>query len=435
MLGLLGYLLFILAASVGVAWLAEAPGRVTIAWHEWRIDTTAAFLVGLLAFTAAAAVLLWQLWGSIFAAPGRMRKRHRERMAMRGLEEATRALAALSAGDAQSARPHMAKAANYLNHAPIMALLEAQAAKLEKNEPGVRQALENMLEHKETKALAARSLAEYSAREGDYAKAQSFARQARETEPKNLQSCDMQFKIALQAQAWQQAEQVIESGRAARVLSRRLARHWRVLFRLTRAEAQLANKETEMAFILLGQARKAEPSFVPAAVAFAKLAARRGDKAQALSALEAAWKAAPHPLLTETLRELSAEFTAKGFSRAAAKLRAMHPQHPESKILSAYAAMYARQWPAARANLAALADQGEAMRALKAMADVEREGYGDAEAAAAWLMKMPQAAPEERWFCRECGHSPERWHALCASCNALDSLRWQQPEARQFSIV
>jgi HemY protein len=89
--------------------------------------------------------------------------------------------------------------------------------------------------------------------------------------------------------------------------------------------------------------------------------------------------------------------------------------------------MAARLWGEARRHLEVAAELGPTARAYRLLAELEEEERGDAEAAARWLRKAAEAAPDPAWVCERCGAAHPSWSARCESCGAFATLVWRQP--------
>ena len=127
---LLWRLLLLTLAALGIVWLADRPGSITIQWLGREIHLSvlvgavAAVLVFLLGhFTLR---LLRRLWRS----PQALRGQLRERKTKKAYEALSRGIIAAGAGDAQGAARHAALAGETLGKEPLVKLLGAQAAQL-----------------------------------------------------------------------------------------------------------------------------------------------------------------------------------------------------------------------------------------------------------------------------------------------------------------
>ncbi len=110
------------------------------------------------------------------------------------------------------------------------------------------------------------------------------------------------------------------------------------------------------------------------------------------------------------------------------KLAALDPQHRESRLTVAEAALAAGLWGEARAHLAKVAEaEGGApsARLCRLMARLEDGERGDGTAVRRWLMLAAEAPADPAWTCDRCGTQTGEWQARCAHCGAIDSLVWR----------
>ncbi len=426
MLRILLYLIMIIAAAVGVAWVASSPGAVTIYWRDMRIDMTAAFLLLVIALASIAISAIFLLTRFILKAPQHLRRRRQNIRYARGLQAVTQSLAALAAAETTRSKTLTQRARKYLGDAAITHLLEAQQARLENDETRIHQALEKMLQHRDTRALAARSLAEYNARHGNLPAAQKFAYQAKDQDPRNPKTYRTLFQVSLQSAQWQQAQQAIDKGLWQRAITRQTAKRWRTLLAMTRAEAFARSGDMTGALHDAERAFKQEPGFSPVALLYADLLIRNNNYALASGILRKAWTHTPHPHITDKIIAMASERPASVTLRIARKMAAAKTASSESAVLLSRAAMQAHDWKTAREALKqGITDHPFAPRLHAAYADLELQEFSDAEAASRWRLKAAQAGTEPCWTCGDCGHRSVQWELTCPICSSFDSFSWQ----------
>ena len=85
MIRILIFILCVVAAAAGLAWLADRPGTVTVQWLGYQVETTA--LVGTIALGVAVAllILLWALFRYLFTRPAAIAAHVRERRRAAGI--------------------------------------------------------------------------------------------------------------------------------------------------------------------------------------------------------------------------------------------------------------------------------------------------------------------------------------------------------------
>src|SRR6185437_12905152 len=198
-------------------------------------------------------------------------------------------------------------------------------------------------------------------------------------------------------------------------------------------DAEAAGEPAE-ALKLAGRAQDLAPDFAPAAARSALLLERAGRHRPAAKAIEAAWRRAPHPLLATAYAALFAGEPPLARMKRAATLAAGNPEHLESRIALAEAALAAQLWGEARRHLDAARRQAAGpeeapppARICRLMAQLEEAEHGDGAAARAWLARAADAPPDPVYVCRDCAAESRAWQALCPGCAAFDSLEWQTP--------
>ena len=117
-------------------------------------------------------------------------------------------------------------------------------------------------------------------------------------------------------------------------------------------------------------------------------------------------------------------------------LAAANPDHLESHLVLAEAALKARLWGEARRHLAraGVEAHGDAdaplppARASRLMAEVEEAETHDSARARFWMSRAAAAAAlEPTYVCGKCGAESARWVAVCPSCRAFASFEWRAP--------
>ena len=114
------------------------------------------------------------------------------------------------------------------------------------------------------------------------------------------------------------------------------------------------------------------------------------------------------------------------------QLTAKRPDHPESHLVLARAALAARLWGEARRHLEAAAGPGGLEGApgdtvCRLMAELEEQENGDSALARAWLTRSAGAPKDPAWVCASCGAVSPAWSARCGACESFDTLAWQTP--------
>jgi len=163
-------------------------------------------------------------------------------------------------------------------------------------------------------------------------------------------------------------------------------------------------------------------------VRYAQLLQRDGKTRQAARVLEQAWRAQPQPRLAEIYGALDAGEAPVARYKRLQRLAASNPDHPESHVALASAALAAQLWGEARRHLDEAGAHAEpTARVCRLMAELEEAEHGDGAAARAWLARAAEAAPDPAYVCRACNTQARDWTALCPNCGNFDTLHWSAP--------
>ena len=423
MINLLLLLFFLTCIGASASWLAENPGNVVIHWFGYRIDTSFAFLL-LLALLAAATLA----YGIVFfrhiaQAPEYYFKRRSLRQYQRGLSELTYSVAALASGDSKEAAAHTYNAEKLLGTIPLTLLLNAQIARSAGDDAKTRLLLGQMLDHKETEYLAARSLSEAANKQQLFPKALELAKRAYAV---NVKGISPLLGLHVRLGEWHQAMHAITKSTGKGQLTRNEIRHYKAIVFLKQSMHMLEAGHTKAALIAARQGLKQQPHFVPCITVTAKAYYALGKRHKAVRLIVRAWKDTPHPQLAETLRLIIAGDSKEQQMRIAHKLVAANPESNESDMALAQIAMRHKDWATARKALIAALDKTETVRTCHLLAELETGEYPDFDISSKWIARSTVASIDPVWICNSCGQVAPVWDAHCPACEAFDSLEWKK---------
>ena len=122
------FLLVLAALAMGLGWLADRPGEISLVWQGYKLETSV--LVGLAAVLATCILFLcvWSLLRFVLRLPSLMSLWNKARKRQRGQEALSRGLIAISAGDLRTAERAAREAERSLDQEPLTLLLQAQLA-------------------------------------------------------------------------------------------------------------------------------------------------------------------------------------------------------------------------------------------------------------------------------------------------------------------
>lgn len=423
-----GFLLFLgfVITAAGAAWLADHPGRVSMVWQGYRVETSAAVLAILVSVFAAVIALVYRFWRALRRSPGTVAHAWRERTRRRGYAALSRGMVAVAAGDAETALAQVRRAEGLLGDPPLTLLLSAQAAQLAGDDAAAAGHFRDMLNSPETAFLGVRGLLTQALKRGDRAEALRLARRAWKLQPKSEWVAEQFFAQLTQAGEWAEAETLLDQARRTKALpAAGLERQQRVVRHqvATQLEPKRASKQERKIF-------DADPAFIPGALAHARRLLGAGKVRKAATAIEKTWALSPHPDLAALYWDSQRAADALGRLRAAEKLAMKNPDHLDSKLVMAEQALGADMWGEARRYLnEALTQAGTttSARLCRLFATLEEGAGGNAESARQWLIRASEANPDPAWVCSGCGHVASQWIATCGHCGGFDTVTWTTP--------
>lgn len=415
------YVLVASAITIGFAWwLAGLPGRVTVSFGATTLEmaTPVAVLGLLLLFLIVYLVL--RLVGGLLRLPYIAARWDAARNRRRGDVAVTRALLALAAGEKAEARREASRARRLLGDTPQTLLLAAEAGRLAGRDDEAETAFRRLTERKDAAFLGYRGLLRQALARRDWTEAAALARQAEAVQPGAAWLREQRARLAIQAGHWSEALPFAETEPARAALAT--------------GAAQTAADKTE-GVKLARLAWKADASLAPAALAYATRLREDGREARAQSVIRHSWTLAPHPDLAVFALAPVTDRLAR--MKAAQRLAEANPEHAESRMLLARAALDAGLTGEARHQATLAADAGLNQRRLwLLMAEIEQaDSGGDSRAAQAEALRraaLADADPE--WRCDICQMPHAGWYPACTSCGAAGSLRWVPGRTARYPV-
>ena len=417
--------LAILVAAM--VWLADHPGTVNVDFLNYRIESSAAVLIVAAVVLAAAAALIYRFWRAIRGAPGDFAVWRAERKRRKGYRALTQGMVAVAAGDAGEARRQAVKADVLLGDPPLTMLLSAQAAQLEGDDAAATRYFTAMLDNPETAFLGVRGLLNQANKAGDRARALTYAQRAHALRPDTPWVLAALFELQTGVGQWTDALATLKRMTRQSQVTDAVARRQRAAILLAQAQAAEAEGAGDRALDLAKDAIDLVPDLVPAAALATRLYVKRGKTRRATRTTERIWPLAPHPELAAAYGAIWADEPALDRFKAFQRLTQLKPDHGESHIALAEAALEAQLWGAARNHLDQVRASAPSVRVFRLLARLEEAEHGDVTAARRWLEEAANAPPVPGWVCGSCGAAASAWTALCGHCGAFDRLTWQAP--------
>lgn len=427
----------LLAIAFGAAWLADIPGGVTVDLPLLGAQLEVTLLIALLCLLAvmATTVVVWLMLKSIWQSPRMVGGFFSSRRRDKGYKALSTGMIAVGVGDLALAQKQAIKARKLIGQEPMTLMLEAQTAQLAGNSTKARQSFEAMLDLDETRGLGRRGLYIEAQRRGDADEAMEMARAAvgdgRKTSGwAGSALLDMQTA----AEDWPGALVTLSQNHANKQVTKEQFRRQRAVI-LTAQAMVMEGKETsapDMRRLLL-EACKLAPGLVPAAAKAGEVLNGLNEYRKANKIVEAAWRLAPHPDLAAVYATIKTGDTALDRLKRIRSLYGLVPDHVESKLALATAAIDAREYSEARSLLEPMAESQLTPRICMLMAELEEGENGDFGKVRQWLARAVGAHRDPVWVAD--GQVSDVWQPTSPVTGKLDIFEWKVPvrELAHFS--
>lgn len=422
---IIAFLIVIAVVALGVAWVADQTGSVSLSWNVWRIETSLPVFVFALAALLVVVMVAWSALRGVWRTPERLRRMRRERRHRRGRDAVTRGLIAVGTGDQFAARRHAGVARRLAQQDPLSLLLHAQTAQLDGDREGAQRAFRAMAEREDTRLLGLRGLFIEAQRNDDPYTAVAMAEEALKIAPGSAWASHAALGFRCAKGDWDGALKILENNLAAGLIDPAPYKRQRGVL-LTARALELEHKNRDASRVSAMEAVKLAPTLVPAAVLAAKFLSEDNQTRRAMRVIEAAWVVHPHPDLADAYAHVRLGDSAlERLARVEALAQKM-PGHPEGALAVARAAMDAGEFARARTALAPLLD-APTQRVAMLMAELERAEHGDDGRARHWMLRAVRAAHDPAWTAD--GYVSDRWRPVSPVTGRLDAFQWVTPVA------
>ncbi len=434
MIRILGFVLLVFALAAGFAWLADRPGDLVVTWqgmrHEVSLLAAAVALVALI----AAVMLVWWLVKNVFRSPILIQRHFRARKRDRAYQSISTGMIAAGAGDAELARRMTKQAAKLLSsdQEPLIKLLDAQAAVLERRNDDARVMFEDMSNDPETRLLGLRGLYMDAERLGQREAARHFALRAAEMAPQLQWASNVAMEDRLLNADFDGAVKLLDLQKNSGTASKETDKRRRAVLLAGKAIAVFdrdiaASKAASM------EANRLAPDLVPAAVTLAKCLFKNGDLRKGSGVIEAAWKIAPHPELAEVYASARLGDTAPDRLKRMRKLTSVNSIHPDAHLALARALFDAKEYAEARREAEAALTLRPSEGTCLLLADIEQAEGGSQGKVKAWLSKAVRAELDPAWTAD--GIVSSHWAPMSPVTGRLDAFEWRTPMGRMQPLI
>jgi HemY protein len=420
--------LFVILAFLALAavWLADYPGTVKLTWGGYVVETSIVVIAALTLVFAVIVAFLYRFWVWMKGGPGRIGAVFSARRREKGLEALSSGMVAIAAGDAVEARRQAIEAEKHLSGEPMTLLLAAQAAELNEDDRAARIYYDRMIARDDTEFLGLRGLINRARKENDNEKAISLAKRADELRPGTGWVLKELYDLALATRDWDMANKTISRMARGKAAKGAAVVRAKAVISYERALILKNQNKNEEALPLAIEAHDMDPTFVPAAILAVTLTAKLESPRKLTKIIADCWKNAPHKELAEAIRTVQSGEQPPDWLRRAEQTVATHnPDHIETHLMLARAALASRDWGPARDHLMKAINKAPAASMYYYLAELEEKANADAIAAREWILKSATVPQDPLWICNSCGRQEETWSSHCPACAQFDSFSWR----------
>lgn len=334
MIRLFTILIFIALLSLGFSEMADHPGRVTIYWTDYRIETSLLFLLCAIAVLSLLCIVFYSIVYLIFHTPRSWMRAYLAKRQAQGLQALTEAFAAVATQDLYVAHKKLRHAQHYLPHQPITMMLAAQLAKLEGDETNARLYMEQMLGNDATKFMALRNLIENARNSNDSEKAITHCKQALVIKPHDNWVIATLAELYAKSGHVEEAEHLLETSLKKRYISKPFFRREYAYMLYENAKSLSENGRNDHAIPILTESLRHLPDFPHASTLLAELYIAEHKIKDAIKTVTKAWKISPYRQLRSVLLKIlhKPENKQKHLS-SVQKITKIHPEHEETRLL------------------------------------------------------------------------------------------------------
>ena len=344
----------------------------------------------------------------------------------KGFEALAEGMMALAAGEGRLAIRKAERAEKYLHRPELTKLVMAQGAEMVGDAALATSTDKALVSDERTRVVGVRGLMKQKLDAGDTDTALKLAQRAMALRPKNEEVTTTLLQLQARQEDWSGARSTLANALKAGNVPRDLHKRRDAVLALAHARDAMAEGKIAEATRDATEANRLAPTLVPAAVMSARLAIADDKPRVAAKILKKAWETEPHPDLAAAFADLEPKETPADRLKRFAPFLAKHASNPETKLLQAELHIAAEDFPAARRALGDLAETAPTARSLTMMAAIERGEGSDDRVVRAWLAKAITASRGPQWLCDNCGHVHVDWRPVCANCEGLDTLSWQE---------
>ena len=393
-------------------------------WLGTQVEMSLQVFVVMLVGLVIVAVGMWSIVMFLWKMPKYWRKWQAQRKVERGYNSLSKGLIAAKAGEMDVANQLAKEARRCLPKEPMVDMLEADNAVMNRDTKTAKEIYKKMLERDDTRLVALHELYKHAVKEDDKDTVQSIALKAYELSPKVRWAAQGALTECVIGQRWQEALDIVEKSRSYALYKKDEYNRQKAVL-LTAMALEEENNDWQKALKDASLAHKLAGDLVPAAVVLARLYVRQGKQRKANKVLLACWDSNPHPDLARDYIN-NAGGAREQMKRAEALV--VRGENYDALVALAKAALEAGEWEKSRKALEKIEKNIEGYpseRVCLLMADLEEAQNNDKGKVQEWLTKAVRAKPDYVWIAD--AYISHQWLPCSPITHKLDAFQWRLP--------
>lgn len=419
-----------LVIALGV-WLCVQPGRTHLSGFGYELDIQTGLLAFIGLIFAYVFARLYQLIVAILRTPKNISMAMEMRAQDHGVSAVSQGLSALAAGDTHLAEKQSGRVRKLLrNDHGLVAMLQGMTAKLKGDPIAAENAFRELLNTQETAFLGVRGLLQLAIERRQPDTALYLARQAYAMHPKQAWIMAVLFDLEAQARNWDEALKIANAALKAKAITTDEHRANYSAILLARAGEANAQGQADKAFLLTREAYEKTPYFLPAILAYIPYLMRRNDNKRAIQIIEKAWAKTPHPDLRDAWVKLLPEGKEDGSGARSylwlERLAQTNPDHEDSHLMLADAALARQLTGEARAHVEAALGIRQSQNAYRTLIKIEMH-EGQHNAADVLRARQITAEAPRMWVDMRTGYIYPNWQPFATPSGCFNAITWDVP--------
>ena len=417
-----------LTCLIGLSvWLTDNPGRVTIYWLGYEIQTYFGVLLFALLGLLISILLFARIVRVICKSPREFFNARKRRRETEGYKALTFGMAAVAAGDKDEATKFSKQADKLLGNPKITRLLSAQTAALNGDGEAASRYFNTLSNDKETRFVGLVGLIRQAQHSGNTAVVHKLTKEAYELRPGSVFIVETLFDLQIANGSWEEANKTLADSVRRKVKPESLVKRSRAVVLSALAQSKKLEGNEKEAIFASESALNYDKGFVPAALIRTGLISNVKSQRKAVSFIESFCKRKPHPKVLEAYVKLwQNEEDLQKYQRLQ-NLLDHKVVDDEVMLFMAQSAVNAHLWREARSKIELIKEKKVTVSYCLLMSELEKLEMHDDNLSKSWLEKASRALPDKTWACNSCGAVALEWSATCGNCYAFDTIIWKEP--------